>query len=50
MEADRSELNNLAASEPDRVKEMSAAWESIHQRSGKRQASREKKAGKQSVR
>ena len=50
MEADRSELTNLAASEPERVRELSAAWESIHQSSGKKPASRQKKAGKQSVR
>jgi arylsulfatase A-like enzyme len=30
MEADRSELNNLAASEPERVTTMAAAWERWH--------------------
>jgi arylsulfatase len=30
MEADRSELNNLAASEPERVTTLAAAWERWH--------------------
>ncbi|HEX5790614.1 MAG TPA: arylsulfatase [Luteolibacter sp.] len=50
MEADRCELNNLAASEPARVQELSAAWEDIRHRSGKNQATRQKKAGKKSNR
>ena len=46
MDADRTELNDLAASEPDRVRELSAAWDSIHRQSGKRPAPRPKKAPK----
>jgi arylsulfatase len=34
LEADRSEMNNLAAQEPERVKEMAARWEAWAQKVG----------------